>query len=108
MAVATVRSVPAPPTRNRTRDEHREPDVEFLDLDGDGVPDAVRITRSSVLRWAPDGREEVVKVISELDAGIGVDGIAATVETTETLEIHLGTDDGGAVADVVEGASPRQ
>ncbi len=57
-------------------------DVEFLDLDGDGVPDAVRFTERTVVHLAG---ADVVHVREELDAGIDVDGIPHSVELTDTV-----------------------
>jgi len=57
--------------------------VRYLDLDGDGVPDAVEITEQRVLLSA-DLRAEAVQVIVELDTGIGDDGVPKHVETSET------------------------
>jgi hypothetical protein len=59
--------------------------VRYLDLDGDGVPDAVEITETRVLLTA-DLRAEAVQIIVELDTGIGDDGVPTHVETTETLD----------------------
>jgi len=86
-----------------TCDAHAVPEVGYLDLDGDGIPDAVEIRETRVLQCAPDGREEVVQVSVELAAGIGDDGIPAKIETTETQEILTGTCSGDATA-VVAGA----
>jgi hypothetical protein len=104
-----VRPVPASTAyRDRTHSGSPEPDVEYLDLDGDGILDAVRITETRARRYAPDGREELVQVIVELDAGIGDDGVPATTERTETLEIQLGSHDGDLATPVVAGASQAQ
>jgi hypothetical protein len=58
--------------------------VRYLDLDGDGLPDAVEITETRVLLTA-DLRPEAVQTIVELDTGIGDDGVPRHVDTSETL-----------------------
>lgn len=47
--------------------------VEYLDLDDDGVPDAVRIRRA-VAGEIADGVERS-SVVEELSSAIGIDGI---------------------------------
>jgi hypothetical protein len=66
-------------------DAHHETIVRYLDLDGDGVPDAVEITETRVLMTA-DLCAEAVQIIVELDTGIGDDGIPTHVETSERLD----------------------
>lgn len=57
-------------------------DVEFLDLDGDGILDAIRTTERTVMHLIG---ADVVHVREELDAGIDDDGIPHMVELTETV-----------------------
>ena len=57
-------------------------ETEYLDLDDDGLPDAVRTTET---RSYDGGGADVVKETSELDAGIGPDGVPTTVTVTETV-----------------------
>jgi hypothetical protein len=65
-----------------------EPEVLYLDLDGDGVPDAVRVTTSEVLHATRDGRGNVVHVTSELVEGIGDDGRARSTMPSSRVEIQ--------------------
>ena len=52
--------------------------VEYLDLDSDGVPDAVRIRRA-VPGEIADGVEQS-SVVEELSSAIGIDGIPGTTQ----------------------------
>jgi hypothetical protein len=50
---------------------HTIADVQYLDLDGDGVPDAVL----TVERWPDDAAPaEAPTVVETLERGIGIDG----------------------------------
>jgi hypothetical protein len=53
-------------------------DVVYLDLDGDGVPDAVLI-RETLTADAPDGLRET-EVIETLETGIDIDGVPHHIE----------------------------
>jgi hypothetical protein len=53
-------------------------DVRYLDLDGDGVPDAVLI-RETLTADAPDGMHET-EVIETLETGIDIDGVPRHIE----------------------------
>jgi hypothetical protein len=68
-------------TGDRLTDRVRA-EVTYLDLDGDGVLDAVRTVDVSVLHLAS---EDVVRVLEELDAGIGDDGVPTALRWTERL-----------------------
>jgi hypothetical protein len=70
----------------------REPEVRYLDLDGDGVPDAVRITETRVLGATRDGRGQVVQVVSELVSGIGDDGLARSTQPSSRVEVQRRVD----------------
>jgi hypothetical protein len=48
--------------------------VRYLDLDDDGVPDAVLITE----HW-PDDDQVVATVVETLETGIGIDGLPSEV-----------------------------
>jgi len=61
----------------------------YLDLDGDGVPDAVRTIRVDAFDVTGDGVADVVEIIQEVDAGIDDDGEPHVVTTTDTLEIDV-------------------
>ena len=79
-----------PPTADHSARESvpfREPEVQYLDLDGDGVPDAVRITETRVLGATRDGRGQVVQTVSELVSGIGDDGLARSTQPSSCVEI---------------------
>ncbi len=66
--------------------------TEFLDLDADGVPDAIEVTETFAYD-TPDGAE-VVEEIREVDAGIDEEGVPTTVTVTDTVIID--TDHDGA------------
>jgi hypothetical protein len=68
-------------------------ETEFLDLDGDGVPDAVQTTET--IEYETEGGVEVVEEIRELDSDIGSDGIPKTVTVTDTVAVD--TDQDGEV-----------
>ncbi len=53
-------------------------DVRYLDLDGDGVPDAVLI-RETLTADAPEGSHEL-EVIETLETGIDIDGVPHHIE----------------------------
>ena len=81
-----------------------EPDIpletEYLDLDHDGVLDAVQITETLEFET---GGAELVEKIRELDAGIGTDGVPTTVTVTDTVTIetdHDGVPDAAEVTTV--------
>jgi hypothetical protein len=71
-------------------------ETEYLDLDHDGVLDAVQITET--VEFETDGAEGVEQ-IRELDTGIGTDGASTTVTVTDTVTID--TDHDG-VPDAIE------
>ena len=53
-------------------------DVRYLDLDGDGVPDAVLI-RETLTADAPGGPHET-EIIETLETGIDIDGVPHHIE----------------------------
>jgi hypothetical protein len=59
--------------------------TEYLDLDGDGVPDAIETTRTRTGE-SPSGAA-VVEEIRELDSDIGLDGVPTTVTVTDTVAV---------------------
>ncbi len=61
-------------------DTHTAVVVEYLDLDGDGVPDAVHIRR---VECGADGVTPV-RVVDEMAIAIGIDGVARDVELRES------------------------
>ena len=64
----------------------REPEVMYLDLDGDGVLDAVRITERRVLHDTRDGLGQVVQVVSELVSEIDDDGLGNSTHPPVRVE----------------------
>jgi hypothetical protein len=79
--------------------EEQNPGVEvrYLDLDGDGVPDAVETTQTVPLHVGADGGVDAVQIIDEIDGSIDDDGVPHTVRVTEKLGLDLDHD---GVADV--------
>jgi hypothetical protein len=64
-------------------------ETEYLDLDDDGVPDAVQITETVQYER---GGADLVEKIRELDTGIGADGVPTTVTVTDTVTIDTDHD----------------
>jgi hypothetical protein len=78
-----------PPVEHRTPTSvaFPEPEVRYLDLDGDGVPDAVRITETRVLQPTRDGRGHVVQIVTELISGIDDEGLARSKHPSSRVEV---------------------
>ena len=58
--------------------------LEYLDLDGDGVPDAVRTTNTRAA-WSNEvGDFEVLQTVEELAWGIDDDGVPEAVHVIAT------------------------
>lgn len=53
-------------------------EVQYLDLDGDGLPDAVLI-RETLAADTPRGPEPI-ETIETLETGIGIDGVPHHIE----------------------------
>jgi len=69
-------------------------EAKLLDLDGDGVPDAVETTEVTVEVLESGGHHFVaVEVVDEIDSEIGIDGVPGTVEVSDTVLVE---DIGGA------------
>jgi hypothetical protein len=77
-------------------------DIEYLDLDEDGVPDAVRTTRTRAFDRSETGNADLVETTEELAWGIDVDGTPVGIHVVET--IHAALDHDG-VAEVVDSAA---
>jgi hypothetical protein len=63
--------------------------TKYLDLDGDGVPDAVQITETVTHDVSGDGTPDVVEIIDELETGIGIDGVPTHVEVHEAAAVDV-------------------
>jgi hypothetical protein len=81
-------------TATRTTDRTEDPyptgdvahaEVRYLDVDGDGLPDAVGTTETSVLLTIGDAT--VLRVVDKIEAGIDDEGVPSSVQVTETLRI---------------------
>jgi hypothetical protein len=59
-------------------------DVQYLDLDGDGVPDAVRTTRTRSVASGTDGLGQAIEITEQLASHIDVDGVPASIQVVET------------------------
>ena len=71
-------------------------DTEYLDLDQDGVPDAVRTTRVTGYDVTGDGEVDVVETVQEVASAIDETGAPHHVVITDTVAVdldHDGTDD---------------
>ncbi len=78
-AVSPLGDVPAAPA-----------ETEYLDLDGDGVPDAVRTTRTAEydLAEGPD----IVETVVELDRDIDDDGRPRAIEWVDAISVDADRD----------------
>jgi len=89
-------------------DRGPETEVRYLDLDGDGVPDAVETRKTVALHVGSDGVADVVREIDELDTDIDDDGNAGRVHVTETLAADLDHDGAVEVAEVISYDRPAR
>ena len=74
-------------------------ETAYLDLDDDGVPDAVQTTET--LEYHTDDGADVVEEIRELDSDIGPDGVPTTVTVTDTVAIDTDHDGAPNAAEVI-------
>jgi len=77
----------------------RDGEPEYLDLDGDGVPDAVRTRRQAAYEV---GGAEVVETVEELDRDIGDDGRPGTIDVSDTLAVDSDHDGRADFVEVTE------
>jgi hypothetical protein len=54
--------------------------VEYLDLDDDGVVDAVHVQHAVARDLTGDGNPDVVEIVDEVAAAIDIDGVPHRVE----------------------------
>ena len=66
-----------------------EVETTYLDLDGDGVPDAVHMVEAVAIDLTGDGHIDRVEVIEELARDIDVDGVPGSVDVVDHREIAL-------------------
>jgi hypothetical protein len=59
-------------------------DTNYLDLDGDGLLDAVEIVETFATVDAPSGKSRVLQVVRTVAAGIGDDGAPGRVLSTSS------------------------
>jgi hypothetical protein len=78
------------PTVNERLPMFAYEDVEYLDLDGDGVPDAVRTTCTRSFDMSPDA--VLIETIDRLAWGIDVDGLPEGIHVVDTLHTDLDND----------------
>jgi hypothetical protein len=78
---------------------------KYLDLDGDGVPDAVQTVRVNTFDITGDGIAEAIEVIQEVDAEIDDDGAAHRVTVTDTLELDVEHDGHPVVIEITSHAA---
>ena len=68
-------------------------EVEYVDLDGDGVPDAVRTTCTRSFDMSHDGSAELIETVEEqLAWGIDVDGVPEGIHIVDTIHADLDHD----------------
>lgn len=63
--------------------------TRYLDLDGDGVPDAVETIELVTLDRTGDGRTDVVAVVEELASGIGIEGVPRRLAVVDEATLAL-------------------
>lgn len=63
--------------------------MRYLDLDGDGVPDAVQMTEAIEYDVTGNGVPDVVEIVDETAAGIGIDGVPDHVEVTSPVAVRV-------------------
>jgi hypothetical protein len=66
-----------------------ERETRYLDLDGDGVPDAtetIEVRRQTI--DTPGHHTTVTEVVDEIDSEIGVDGEPGEVQVSDTILIE--------------------
>lgn len=66
-----------------------EREIRYLDLDGDGVPDAVETTDVEVTEIDGAGHHVTkVEVVTEVDADIDDEGVPGTVEVSDAVIVE--------------------
>ena len=63
--------------------------TRYLDLDGDGVPDAVEVVELVSVDRTGDGRADEVAVVEELASGIGIEGVPRRVTVVDETTLDL-------------------
>jgi hypothetical protein len=76
--------------------------TEYLDLDGDGVPDAVRTRQTMVYDTSRDGCIDLVETLEELATGIDITGVPRAIHVVDTLESDFGVDGRARTVDSIE------
>ena len=66
--------------------------TDFLDLDDDGIPDAVHTTTIVGFDLSGDGAVDLVEVTEEMASGIGIDGDPSAITLTDTFEYDFDHD----------------
>ena len=77
-------------------------ETEYLDLDRDGVVDAVRTTRVTGYDVTGDGEIDIVETLEELAEGIDVAGTPGHVIVTDTVEADFDHDGTAEIIESVE------
>lgn len=72
-------------------------DADYLDLDGDGVPDAVRTTKTVV--YSVLGGPDIIESVEEFDRDIGDDGRPRLIEWLDTIAVGA---DGDGQFDLID------
>jgi hypothetical protein len=65
-------------------------EVKYLDLDGDGVPDAVVTREVHSHDVTGDGHVDIVDSTTTIASGIGIDGVPSSVETRSEVFVDEG------------------
>ena len=66
-----------------------EVETTYLDLDGDGVPDAVQTVEAIPVDRTGDGVTDAVGVVEEIASDIGDDGVPEHIDVVETKIVEL-------------------
>ena len=63
--------------------------TRYLDLDGDGVPDAVEMIEVVSVDRTGDGSTDEVAVVEELASGIGIEGVPRQLTVVDEMTLAL-------------------
>jgi hypothetical protein len=66
-----------------------EVETKYLDLDGDGVPDAVETVEVIAVDSTGDGATDTFEVVDEVASDIGIDGAPAHTDVVDTTTVEL-------------------
>ena len=77
-------------------------ETEFLDLDGDGVPDAVTTTRTIAVDISHDGHVDVIETTEEIASDIDINGVPHAIRVADTVATDFDHDGFAESVDSIE------